>query len=172
MRPYAHKIGISQFDDVPQETYQNARQGSPGQFGDVIHFYRIDGAEGIPLSELRGDTEALSHQLLNGHLPALPDNVSAKVSVRIQVSVPLYTYVALWLTRVSQFKGCKPYTRQIMARRATSNAEPISLATLAQKIGHEVQGAMVSLRTLIPFCAILMTYCTHRIRTVRDTRVK
>ena len=172
MRPDAHKIGISQFEEVPQEAFPDMRQGSPGQFGDVVHFYRIDGAEGIPLSELHSDTEALSHQVLNGHSPGLPDNVSTKVSIRIHVSTPPYTYVTLWLTRVSQFKGCKPYTRQIVARRATSNAEPIPLTTLAQKIGDEVRQAMVSARARILVYAPLITYMALSFRTPRNTRDK
>ena len=49
------------------------------------------------------------------------------------------------LTSRDQFKGCEPYTRQIMARRSTSNAETISHRTLALKVAEDVMKAIVSL---------------------------
>ncbi|KAI0770305.1 hypothetical protein C8Q74DRAFT_890168 [Fomes fomentarius] len=95
----------------------------------VVCFDRRGGS-GVFLGDLLG-----SHslpELVNGDGAGLPDDVAAKISIRIE------------------FPGCEPYTRQIMSRRSTSTGETISLITLARKIAEEMAKFMVTTKAHKP----------------------
>ena len=69
--------------------YDGGRRGSADQFGEIVHFRHLDGTIGISLGiVLRQDWDTVANQyLVDCDSPALPDNIAAKISLRIQVSI-------------------------------------------------------------------------------------
>lgn len=70
--------------------YGGGRRGGTDEFGDVVLFRHCwDGTTGIPLSVvLRQDWDTVAKEFLaNCDSPALPDNIAAKISLRIEVGI-------------------------------------------------------------------------------------
>lgn len=69
--------------------YGGGRRGGTDEFGDVVLFRHWDGTTGIPLSVvLRQDWDTVAKEFLaNCDSPALPDNIAAKISLRIEVGI-------------------------------------------------------------------------------------
>ncbi|KAI0807179.1 hypothetical protein C8Q74DRAFT_43821 [Fomes fomentarius] len=100
--------------------YERGR-GNHAEHQNVVYFKR-PGSEGVLLAELLGKRSM--PDLVDGDRAGLPNDVAAKISIRIE------------------FPGCVPYTRQIMSRRSTSTGEPILLISLGHKIAAEMRKFM------------------------------
>ncbi|KAI0721609.1 hypothetical protein C8T65DRAFT_692242 [Cerioporus squamosus] len=99
---------------LPLDSYAGGRgQGTGG----AVEFVRISRQ---PLLLTDALHEACP-DLRDAECPAPLGNVSTKLSIRIP------------------FPGAKPYHRQIMARRSTTNGEHVSLKVLARKIAKEMK---------------------------------
>ncbi|KAI0709026.1 hypothetical protein C8Q76DRAFT_741939 [Earliella scabrosa] len=93
-------------------------RGRPIISGNHIVDFRCYGGRELALSNA---LKRKCDDLVDGEIPALPLDVSAKFSIRLE------------------FPNCVPYTRQVMARRSTNTAEPISRKVLAWKIAEEME---------------------------------
>ncbi|KAI0709024.1 hypothetical protein C8Q76DRAFT_741927 [Earliella scabrosa] len=108
-------LGLTtEWELLPCAEYDRGRPTTAGNH--VVDFRCYGGQELVLSNALRRNCD----DLVDGEAPALPFDVSAKISIRIE------------------FPNCVPYTRQIMARRSTNTAEPISRKVLAWKIAEEM----------------------------------
>ncbi|TBU32328.1 hypothetical protein BD309DRAFT_987626 [Dichomitus squalens] len=90
----------------------------------VLYFQNKGGHE-FALSLVKQRGRDAINDLVGRDTPAPLGNASAKLSIRLH------------------FEGTIQYTRQIMARRSTAHAEPISMGNLAYKIALEMEAFMV-----------------------------
>ncbi|KAI0755768.1 hypothetical protein C8Q74DRAFT_1222128 [Fomes fomentarius] len=123
--PPASEVSLS-WEPLACRQYETTLgRGNGAKHGNVIHFNRLIGGvllEGVLLADLLEKRNLLD--LVNGDGAGLPDDVAAKISIRIE------------------FPGYNAYSRKINARRSTSTGEPISLINLAHKIAQEMSKFM------------------------------
>ncbi|KAI1787946.1 hypothetical protein LXA43DRAFT_1097849 [Ganoderma leucocontextum] len=129
------------FEDLPYTRYETARQlDSTSSLASTNIYFRVGGPKGdaFPLSNaLSGHLDTL----FEGNESAPLADASAKLSIRLL------------------FHGCEPYTRQIMARRATARSEHISMSVLAHKIAKETEKCLKRSVLANPLCTGAALYC-------------
>ena len=69
--------------------YDVGRQGGTNEYSDIVLFDHVDGTLGVPLGiVLQQDWDTVATRLLvDCDCPGLPENIAAKISLRIEVSI-------------------------------------------------------------------------------------
>ena len=83
------------FAPLKLSDYDGGRRSGDEEFSDIVLFRRLDGTIGIPLGALlQQDWDTIANNLLaECDSPALPENIAAKISVRIGVSIRCFSVV-------------------------------------------------------------------------------